>query len=132
MGTRTSLSNSSTCVLCSRLLFNIKSTNEIRNGKLLSLVFQGSSKIVPRRWKLGNDASGNKFVRQHTLEVLKFFCERLYLMSLLYNRALISHLVVIELLHDVQLAAGVRGTKLGLERSPHVLAVVKRHIRIHN
>ena len=53
-------------------------------------------------------------------------------MSLLYNRALISHLVVIELLHDVQLAAGVRGSKLGLERSPHVLAVVKRHIRIHN
>mgnify|MGYP005836173315 CR=1 FL=1 len=53
-------------------------------------------------------------------------------MSLLYNKALISHLVVIELLHDIQLAAGVRGTKLGLVRSPHVLAIVKRHIRIHS
>ena len=53
-------------------------------------------------------------------------------MIMLYNRALISHLVVIELLHDVELAAGVQGTKLGVERSPHVLAVVKRHIRIHN
>ena len=53
-------------------------------------------------------------------------------MSLMYNRALISHLVVIELLHDVQLATGFRGTKLGLERSPHVIAVFKRHIRIHN
>ena len=63
VGTRSSLSNSSTCVLCSRLLFNIKGTNEICNGKLLSLVFQGSSKIVPRRWKLGNDASGNTHLK---------------------------------------------------------------------
>ena len=63
VGTRTFLSNSSTCALCSRLLFNIKSNNEIRNGKLLSLVFQGSSKIVPRRWKLGNDASGNTHLK---------------------------------------------------------------------
>ena len=44
-------------------------------------------------------------------------------MSLLNNRALISHLVVIELLHDVQLVASARGPKR---------AAVKQHIRIHN
>src|SRR4051812_3664642 len=63
MSTRSSHNNSSTCVFCSRLFFNIKSSNEIQNGKLLSLVFQRSRKTVPRRWKLGNDASGHKLVR---------------------------------------------------------------------
>ena len=38
--TRSSLNTLSTCVLCSRLLFDIKSTNEIWNGKLLSLMLQ--------------------------------------------------------------------------------------------
>ena len=40
IGTRSSLNTSSTCVLCSRLFFHIKSANEIRDGKLLSLMFQ--------------------------------------------------------------------------------------------
>ncbi|XBI08652.1 hypothetical protein VPH35_136353 [Triticum aestivum] len=40
IGTRSSLNTSSTCVLCSRLFFHIKSTNETRNGKLLSLMLQ--------------------------------------------------------------------------------------------
>ena len=40
IGTRTSLNTSSTVVLCSRLFFHIKSTNEIRNGKLQSLMLQ--------------------------------------------------------------------------------------------
>lgn len=40
IGTRTSLNSSSTCVFCSRLLFHIKSTYEIQNGKLLSLMLQ--------------------------------------------------------------------------------------------
>ena len=40
IGTRSSLNSSSTCVLCSRLFFHIKSTNEIQNGKLLSLMLQ--------------------------------------------------------------------------------------------
>ena len=53
-------------------------------------------------------------------------------MSLLNNRALISHLIVTELLHDVQLVASARGPKRGLEHSPHVFAAVKQHIRIHN
>ena len=34
-----------------------------RNEKLLSLVFQRSSKVAPRRWKLGDNATGNKLVR---------------------------------------------------------------------
>ena len=75
IGTRTSLNTSSTVVLCSRLFFHIKSANEIQNRKLMSLVFQRSSKIIPRRWKLGNDGPSNKFVRQHTLKVLKFLRE---------------------------------------------------------
>ena len=60
IGTRTSLNTSSTCIFCSRLFFNIKSTNEIRNGKLLSLVFQRGSKVPPRGRKLSDDASGNE------------------------------------------------------------------------
>src|SRR3954470_14923982 len=76
-------------------------------------------------WKFGNNASGHKLVRQHTLEVLKFFGKRLYLMRLLNNRALISHLVVIILFHDIQFAASVRGPKLGLERIPMSLPLSK-------
>ena len=40
IGTRTSLNTWSTVVLCSRLFFHIKSTNEIRDGKLLPLMLQ--------------------------------------------------------------------------------------------
>ena len=72
VGSRSSLSDPTTCVFCSRLLLKIKSATEIQNRKLMSLVFQRSSKIVPRRWKLGNDGPNNKFVWQHTLKVLKF------------------------------------------------------------
>src|SRR6266508_2419488 len=57
VGTRLSLTSSSTCVFCSRLFFHMKRPNEIRNRKLLSLMFQRSSKIPPRRRKLGNNAS---------------------------------------------------------------------------
>ena len=39
VGTRSSLSDPSTCVFCSRLLLKIKSANEIQNRKLMSLVF---------------------------------------------------------------------------------------------
>ena len=85
VGTRSSLSDPSTCVYCSRLLLKIKTANEIQNIKLMSLVFQRSSKIIPRRWKLGNDGHSNNFVRQHTLKVLKFLREWLCLMSLLNN-----------------------------------------------
>ena len=47
MCTRTSIKASNTCILCSRLFLNMKRTNEIRNGKLLSLMFQRSSKVPP-------------------------------------------------------------------------------------
>src|SRR4051812_43531570 len=40
IGTRSSLNTSSTCILCSCLFFHIKSATEIRDGKLLSLMFQ--------------------------------------------------------------------------------------------
>ena len=75
VGTRSSLGDPSTCVFCFRLLLKIKCANEIQNRKLMSLVFQRSSKIVPRWWKLDNDGPSNKFVRQHTLKVLKFLRE---------------------------------------------------------
>ena len=63
IGTRSSLNTSSTCVLFSRLLFHIKSTNEIRDGKLLPLMLQQGSKVPPQRRKLSDDTSGNKLVR---------------------------------------------------------------------
>ena len=47
IGTRSSLNTSSTCVLCSRLFFHIKSANEIRDGKLLPLMLQQGSKVPP-------------------------------------------------------------------------------------
>src|SRR4051794_33338308 len=53
-------------------------------------------------------------------------------MSLHNNRAFIIHLEVIELLHDIQFTACIRDPKLGLERSPHVLAIIKRHIGFNN
>ena len=40
IGTRSSFNTSSMCVLCSRLFFHIKSTNEIRNRKILLLMLQ--------------------------------------------------------------------------------------------
>src|SRR6266542_3963292 len=49
VGTRISLNNSSTCVFCSRLFFHMTRHNEIRNIKLLSLMFQRSRIIPPRR-----------------------------------------------------------------------------------
>src|SRR6266498_4884257 len=53
-------------------------------------------------------------------------------MSLLNYGALVSHLVVIELLHDIQLTACIRDPKLGLERIPHILASSNGHIRVNN
>ena len=44
VGTRSSPGDPSTCVFCSLLLLKIKSANEIQNRKLMSLVFQRSSK----------------------------------------------------------------------------------------
>ena len=61
--TRCSLNTSSMCVFFSRLFFQIKSINDIRNGKLLSLVFQRGRKAPPWGRKLSDDASGNKLVR---------------------------------------------------------------------
>src|SRR3954463_717052 len=52
IGTRSSLNTSSTCVLCSRLFFHIKSANEIRDEKLLPLMLHQGSKDPPRRRKL--------------------------------------------------------------------------------
>ena len=49
IGSGSSLINFGTCVFCSRILFNIKSPNEILNRKLLPLMFQGSSKVPSRR-----------------------------------------------------------------------------------
>ena len=37
IGTRSSLNTSSTCVLCSRLFFHIKSANEIHGGSLVMI-----------------------------------------------------------------------------------------------
>src|SRR3954463_9722437 len=53
-------------------------------------------------------------------------------MSLLNNRALISHLVVIVLLHDIQLSASIRGPKFGLERFPRIFTMLKSHVRVNN
>src|SRR3954466_5264905 len=53
-------------------------------------------------------------------------------MSLLNNRALISHLVVIILLHDIQLSASVRDPKFGLERFPRIFTMLKSHVRVNN
>jgi hypothetical protein len=45
MGARTSLIATSTCVLCSRLFFNIKSADKTGYSELLSLVLQRSNKV---------------------------------------------------------------------------------------
>src|ERR1041385_4197391 len=63
VGNGSSLMDTGTCVFRPRLLFHIKSANEIHNSEFLSLVFQRSSKIPPRGREFGNDASGHKLVR---------------------------------------------------------------------
>jgi hypothetical protein len=41
-------------VLCSSPFLNIKSTNEFFHIELLSLMFERGSKVLPRRWQLGD------------------------------------------------------------------------------
>jgi hypothetical protein len=75
MGTRTSLNNFlATNILSSRLLFNIQRANEVGNAKLLSLIFQRSSKVCPSLWQLSNNAAHNKLIWQHHTKILEFFC----------------------------------------------------------
>ena len=50
-------------------------------------------------------------------------------MSLLYNKSVIDHLVVIELLHLIHLSASIGNPELGLKCIPHVLA--RRHVHVH-
>src|SRR3954471_1741414 len=64
--------------------------------------------------------------------MLKFFSERLNLMSLLNNGAVISHLVVMVLFHDIQLTSCIRDSKLGFERIPHIFTDHDSHEWIDN
>ena len=63
VGTGISLMETSTCVFRPRLLFHIKSANEIHISEFLSLVFQRGSEIPPRGREFGNNATGHKLVR---------------------------------------------------------------------
>ena len=115
MSTRICLNNFLAAdIFGSRLLFDIQRSNEIGNAKLLSLMFQRSSKICLSLWQLGNDPAHHKLLRQHTTKILEFFHQCLYIMSLFYYGTVINHSVVMKLPHDVQLATGVRSSIFGL------------------
>src|SRR4051812_16314014 len=53
-------------------------------------------------------------------------------MGLLNNRALISHFVVIILLHDIQLSASVQDPKFNLERFPRIFTMLESHVQVNN
>jgi hypothetical protein len=59
-------------VLCSSPFLNIKSTNEIFHIELLSLMFERGSKVLRRRWQLGDYTANHKLIRQRTRKKFEF------------------------------------------------------------
>jgi hypothetical protein len=54
--------NTFSIILCSSPFLNIKSTNELFYIELLSLMFERGSKVLPRRWQLGDYTANHKLV----------------------------------------------------------------------
>jgi hypothetical protein len=65
-------------------------------------MFQRCGEVPPCRRKLCNNASNHKSVWKDYLKVVELLGYTLYFMSLLYNRAITSHLIIMKALHDIQ------------------------------
>ena len=79
-------------------------TDDILNREFTSQVLERSSKVPPSRREFRNNATRGKLVRKLTLQELQLLSNALYLMSLVQYRTVISHLVIMELLHGIDMS----------------------------
>jgi hypothetical protein len=97
------------------LFLSIKCGDQIFNSHDLPLVFKGRGKTPPRWRQFVNYATNHEPIRQGTINVRKFPSQKLDLMSLFHNRAVIDHPIFVVLVINIR--SGVSHSSLAIVNS---------------